>query len=165
MKKILTLMVFVLLLSCEKEKIEEEIQVEIPIVITEIDKELLLDLVNHYRTSGCMCGDDYYPPVNPVQWDTILEITSIKHSSYLLFYKKTTNVHRDENGYSPQKRAQDEGYRGNVAENVSFNYFSEEEAVGGWMNSPGHCKNIMWKPAKFMAVSRSENYWVMMLGS
>jgi len=52
--------------------------------------------------------------------------------------------HRDLNGQSPADRVRAVGYREKlVGENIAYGPKSLEEVVQGWLDSPGHCENIM----------------------
>ena len=52
--------------------------------------------------------------------------------------------HRDLNGQSPADRVRAVGYREKlVGENIAYGPKSVQEVVQGWLDSPGHCENIM----------------------
>ena len=77
--------------------------------------------------------------------------------------------HRDLSGQSPADRVRAVGYREKlVGENIAYGPKSVEEVVQGWLDSPGHCENIM--DPRFDAVGfayaaghsgRHGLYWVM----
>jgi uncharacterized protein YkwD len=50
-------------------------------------------------------------------------------------------------------------------ENIAAGYRTEKEVVKGWIESPGHCKNIMSKLYKEMGVGRYGNYWTQEFGT
>ena len=52
--------------------------------------------------------------------------------------------HEDLAGHSPADRVRAVGYREKlVGENIAYGPKSAEEVVQGWLESPGHCENIM----------------------
>jgi uncharacterized protein YkwD len=53
-------------------------------------------------------------------------------------------AHDSRDGRSPFDRMADAGYSGGtMGENIARGQQSPSEVVEGWMNSPGHCSNIM----------------------
>lgn len=52
------------------------------------------------------------------------------------------------------------GYRWSaVAENIGWNYQTPEDAIEGWMKSPGHRKNLLNPKYKELGVGYSKTYW------
>src|ERR1700675_1152925 len=52
--------------------------------------------------------------------------------------------HEDLSGHSPADRVRAVGYQEKlVGENIAYGPKSAEEVVQGWLDSPGHCENIM----------------------
>jgi len=52
--------------------------------------------------------------------------------------------HEDLSGRSPADRVRAVGYREKlVGENIAYGPKSAEEVVQGWLDSAGHCENIM----------------------
>jgi uncharacterized protein YkwD len=52
--------------------------------------------------------------------------------------------HEDLAGHTPADRVRALGYREKlVGENIAFGPRTAEEVVQGWLDSPGHCENIM----------------------
>jgi uncharacterized protein YkwD len=52
--------------------------------------------------------------------------------------------HEDLAGHTPADRVRAVGYREKlVGENIAFGPRTAEEVVQGWLDSPGHCENIM----------------------
>ena len=77
-------------------------------------------------------------------------------------------AHEGLDGLSVDGRVTAEGYTwSHVGENIAAGYFSAESVIDGWMNSEGHCKNMM--NANFTEVglactvngdSTYKTYWV-----
>jgi uncharacterized protein YkwD len=52
--------------------------------------------------------------------------------------------HQDLTGHSPADRVRAAGYHEKlVGENIAYGPQSVDEVVQGWLDSPGHCQNIM----------------------
>ena len=69
-------------------------------------------------------------------------------------------THTGEGGSDPGDRITAAGYTWRTyGENVAVGYSSEEDVINGWINSPGHCKNIMNGNFVHMAVARQDRYW------
>ena len=50
-------------------------------------------------------------------------------------------------------------------ENIAMGYRTEKDVVADWLQSPGHCKNIMNRNFKEMGVARVGNYWTQEFGA
>jgi uncharacterized protein YkwD len=146
--------------SDETEIIEEEV-ISQPI---QIDAQLLLDLVNDVRASGTTCGDTYYPPVDAVSWNNKLEQAANNHSTDM--YENDFFAHESPNGSTLTTRLQEVEYNYSTAgENIAYGYTSEQQVIEAWLNSQGHCANIMNGNYKEMGVGRVGNYWTQNFGS
>ncbi len=130
----------------------------------DLDKNKILSLVNEYRTTGTDCGDEYYPPVQPVQWNNKLELAAQSHSDDM--YENDFYSHTGSDGSSPGDRLNRVGYNWSTyGENIyKGETLTEETAIAGWIASPGHCRNIMNGAFRDMAVARTDKYWTQMLG-
>jgi uncharacterized protein YkwD len=52
--------------------------------------------------------------------------------------------HQDLTGHSPADRVRAVGYKEKlVGENIAYGPQSVDEVMRGWLDSPGHCENIM----------------------
>lgn len=128
-----------------------------------IDKELILKLVNDYRASGCNCGTEFFDPVNLLVWDEQIELAALNHS-----------IDMDENAFldhtgSDGSNVGDRLDRANYpystwGENIANGYSSEQAVVEGWINSVGHCKNIMNGNFEDMGAAQSGSYWTLVFG-
>jgi len=71
-----------------------------------------------------------------------LDAAAKSHALEMAARGKTTHTGAD--GSSPAERVERAGYAyRRTAENVAAGQFSVEEVMSGWMNSPGHRKNIL----------------------
>ena len=123
-----------------------------------VNKTLMLQLVNQVRQKGCKCGDTYYYPVQPVNWNSQLEEAAYSHASDMNTRKYFS--HKSPEGFNAGVRIDLAGYKWMAfGENIALGYSSEKSVLEGWLKSPGHCKNIMNKTYKEMAVAKVGNYW------
>ena len=102
----------------------------------------MLAAVNANRSAGANCGGQVYPPTASLSWDSSLEQAALGHSEYL----RDTNTfsHSGAGNSTIGTRVSATGYEWSaVGENIAAGYPSITSVVQGWMNSPGHCRNIM----------------------
>ena len=123
-----------------------------------INKTGLINLVNNYRKAGCKCGSDYYPPVQPVTWNDNLERAAKEHSDDM--NAKNYFDHTGSDHSSAGDRISKYNYTWTTyGENIAKGFTTEEGVIKGWIESTGHCRNIMNGNFKEMGVSRSGSYW------
>jgi len=117
--------------------------------------EMLL-LVNEFRVRGCICGGEDMEPQHPVILSNCLTRTTQKYAE--LCQKESHFSHTGPDGSSPWDRANDEGCYAD-GENIAWGSGNPAGALSQWMNSPGHCKNIMGSHTK-MGIGHGGFYWV-----
>jgi uncharacterized protein YkwD len=101
-----------------------------------------LALVNAARARGARCGDRSFAPAPPVILSGTLDGVALGHASDMAIHNYFE--HQDLSGHTPADRVRAVGYREKlVGENIAFGPRTAEEVVQGWMDSPGHCENIM----------------------
>lgn len=150
-----TLMIF--LIGCDKEDVY-------PTAPNNPDKELLLRLINNYRTSGCTCGSEYFQSVNPIVWNDTIELAAKIHS--IDMNNNDFFDHTGSDGSNAGNRLDSVNYSWSTwGENIAKGYISEQQAVEGWVNSVGHCKNIMNGNFQEMGIATSGDYWTQVFGS
>ncbi|MDB6013201.1 MAG: hypothetical protein JWL65_5451 [Gammaproteobacteria bacterium] len=127
-----------------------------------------LQLVNDVRARGVHCGDELFGPAPPVTLSGTLAGVALGHASDMA--EKNYFEHVDPAGQSPADRVRAVGYSEKlVGENIAFGPKSVDEVVRGWLDSPGHCENIM--DPRFaemglgLAAGRAKRglYWVQVL--
>lgn len=102
----------------------------------------VLTLVNQRRAAGATCGGVYKAPAPALTLDTRLRCASRKHSKDMALNNFFS--HTGSNGSTPWQRITSAGYTySTAAENIGAGYSTPSAAVTGWMNSTGHCNNIM----------------------
>jgi uncharacterized protein YkwD len=131
----------------------------------------VLELVNQARARGTRCGEHLLGPVGPVKLSEILAGVASGHASDMATHDYFE--HEDLTGHSPAERVRAAGYREKlVGENIAYGPKSAEEVVRGWLNSSGHCENIMDSRFAEMGVayaagqaSKPGLYWVQVLAA
>lgn len=153
-----TLLLFIT--GCTKSEDNDLIPTEPAEPTTE---EILLKLVNDARTTGCNCGNTPYPAVPAVTWSDLLEDAAQAHSDDM--NDNSSFSHQGSDGSSAGDRITRAGYNwSRYGENIARGYPDEEAVINGWLNSEGHCKNIMNADFTEMAVAKSGSYWTQVLG-
>jgi uncharacterized protein YkwD len=101
-----------------------------------------LQLVNDVRARGTHCGDELFGPAPPVTLSGTLADVAVGHANDMA--EKNYFEHVDPAGQSPADRVRAVGYSEKlVGENIAYGPKSVDEVVQGWLDSPGHCENIM----------------------
>lgn len=131
----------------------------------------LINAHNEARAVGRNCGSTWYNPAPALRWDCRLGQASHVHSTDMA----TNNFfsHTGSDGSSPFDRMQREGYQFRTAgENISAGYRTVDAAVNGWLNSAGHCSNIMNPNFQDMGAARADSanstyriYWTAGFGT
>ena len=164
-KFLLVLFLSVAVFSCDNAEVVPDQQEEEPIANNyNVDAQKLVNLVNNYRTEGCTCGSENMPPVPAIRWNDTLAKIGYLHSKDM----KENNYfsHTAKNGSSPSERTEAGGYDWRaVGENIAKGYMNEETVVQGWIDSEGHCRNIMNAAFDEMGVGREGEYWTQMFGA
>ena len=101
-----------------------------------------LQLINEARSRGAHCGSQSFGPAPPLSLSGTLADVAAGHASDMAVHDYFE--HQDLSGQSPADRVRAAGYHEKlVGENIAYGPQSIEEAVQGWLASPGHCENIM----------------------
>ena len=133
---------------------------------------IILDLVNAARAQPRRCGDRQFGPAQPLGWHPDLAEAALAHSSDMAAHRQFS--HRGSDGSEAAQRATRAGYRWtHIGENIAAGQTSPQEAVEGWLDSPGHCANLMNPQFSEMgagyAVSRARlpgfPYWTQVFGT
>lgn len=136
---------------------------------TEYENQVLA-LVNQRRAAGATCGGTYYPPAPPLTFDERLRCAARKHSKDMGVNNFFS--HTGSNGSTPWNRITSAGYAYTAAaENIAAGQSSATQVVNGWMNSSGHCRNIMKASLQhlgtgyyYAAGSSYRHYWTQDFG-
>lgn len=102
----------------------------------------VLRRTNEARAQPRRCGSRRYEAAPPLRWNERLGKTALAHSQDMA--GKDFFSHQGSDGSQVGQRAKREGYqwRG-VGENLAAGQGNAEQAISGWLASPGHCANLM----------------------
>jgi uncharacterized protein YkwD len=133
-------------------------------VNTNIDNAGMLKLVNDTRTAGCTCGTTVMPPVAPLTWNDILASSALAHSEDMNATGQFS--HNSSDGTSFSARITAAGYIwSTVGENIAWGQTTEQQVFTAWIQSEGHCKNIMNGAFKEFGAARAGTYWTQDFGT
>jgi uncharacterized protein YkwD len=131
----------------------------------------LLTLVNQARAAPRTCGAQGFRPAPPLAWSEALATAALGHSKDMA--EKRYFNHQEPGGSDPAERATRAGYRwSRISENIASGQRTVEEAMAAWLDSPGHCANIMNPSMTEMGAAYAVNpanenrtpYWTQMFG-
>jgi uncharacterized protein YkwD len=132
----------------------------------------VVELVNRERAAGANCGTyGNFPAVGPVEMEPNLQCAARYHSMWMA----DTNTFAHESpggdlGDDAWERIDSTDFRGSaVGENIAAGYGSARSVVDGWMDSDGHCSNIMSSSATLTGVGYYQGgsygtYWTQNFG-
>jgi uncharacterized protein YkwD len=127
-----------------------------------------VNATNAARSQAQNCGlYGVLPPVKPVARNAQLERAAQDYAE--LMARHTHFGHTGPDGSTPSTRARAAGYKTGAGENIAAGYRSASAAVAGWIESDGHCQNLM--EDQYLAVgigmadgADGKRYWVQMFG-
>lgn len=133
--------------------------------------EELTERVNEARGRAQNCGNERFPEAPPLSWSNTLAKAAVQHSEDMA--KNSHFSHTGTDGSNAGARIKKVGYNaGTWGENIAAGYGTAEQVVAGWLNSPGHCANIMNSNFTEFATAFAENdgsaygiYWTMVLAA
>lgn len=120
------------------------------------DLTAVLALINEKRAQEQTCGSESYGPVDELNWNAVLTSAAQVHSDNMANYDFFSHTGLD--GSTVSTRVTDQGYTWSyVAENIAGGQPTAQSVVDAWMNSDGHCKNIMSEVPTDMGLACSAN--------
>ena len=125
------------------------------------DEAEVVELVNAIRAEPQTCGQSERAAVGPLEHMPLMRCASRLHAwdqQYRGYYD-----HYCPDGYGPGYRMSKTGAGSSAAENIYMTMMGPQGTVQGWMNSPGHCNNIMNGSYSRIGVGRYGGHWVMKL--
>jgi uncharacterized protein YkwD len=132
----------------------------------------LLAKINQYRARGVECGSNMFAPAPALVWNDLLSQASLAHSLDMKINNFVSHVGSD--GLTFGQRIDVTGYVYTAAgENVAAGQTTVDSVMTAWIESPGHCANIMnssFKDVGFTCTSgNAQNtyptYWTMNFGA
>jgi uncharacterized protein YkwD len=102
----------------------------------------VIDRINQARAAGRTCGTTSYAPAPALSWNGYLFNSSAGHSTDMAANNYFSHTSQD--GREPGQRITGAGYAWSAyGENIAAGQATVQAVVDGWLNSPGHCANIM----------------------
>lgn len=131
----------------------------------------VLDLVNQARDTRRHCGNTAFAAAPPLRWNRTLAKAAQRHSDNMARLDFISHDGRD--GSTAAQRVERAGYRYRaMGENIAGGQSGPEDAVAGWIASPGHCANLMNPAFTEMGVAVAVNrksrmgvYWTAEFGA
>lgn len=105
-------------------------------------RDEFLAAVNQARSVSRMCGSTPRGPAPPVSWSPELAMAAYLHSEDMALNDFFSHTGLD--GSSPGQRISRQGYPWRTyGENIAVGYPTVSSVVDAWLQSEGHCLNIM----------------------
>jgi uncharacterized protein YkwD len=102
----------------------------------------VLELVNQARAQPRRCGRRAFNATSPLKLSAELANAALAHS--LDMATRDYFEHQGPDGSTPASRVARAGYAWRVVgENIAAGVATPDEAVEGWLQSAGHCENLM----------------------
>jgi uncharacterized protein YkwD len=127
--------------------------------------------INEIRAVPRMCGSTSFPAAPPLQWNEALGRAAGAHAADMA--SKNYFSHDGQDGSTAASRAQAAGYAWTwIGENISAGRSTMEIALADWLQSPGHCANLMRADytdygigCAYDAGSQYKTYWAQSFGA
>lgn len=111
----------------------------------------VLELTNEARAVGANCGGQQFGSAGPLTTDPALRCAARLHAKDMGVQDYFDHDSLD--GRSMADRVNETGYRwSSIGENIAVGQRSPEQVVQGWLDSPGHCRNMMAPQFKELGV-------------
>lgn len=133
------------------------------------DPDVVLEVVNGFRSETQVCGDDVMPAAPALRWDNRLSEAAQLHSEYMAETGELDHVGR--NGSTFDERILAAGYSfWTAGENIAQGFPTSTEAAMAWLASSGHCRNMMNPNFEDMGLGGAESatgvmFWTLNLGA
>jgi uncharacterized protein YkwD len=131
----------------------------------------VLQETNRARAQARRCGDQFFAAAPPLQPNAFLERAAQAHAADMAEHSYFSHTGRDGSQVGQRATRADYAWR-RVGENLAAGQTTAAQAVQGWLDSPGHCANLMQAAYTEMGLAyevnlRSEGgiYWVQVLGT
>lgn len=135
-------------------------------------QELVVELVNEFRSEARDCGKGILPAAEPLIWDVRLENAAIGHSDDMAV--ENFFSHTGSDGSYPTDRMDRAGYIWlDAIENLGPDRENFEDAISFWgQSTKGHCSNLMSAKVEHLGAAcvytdsaDQEFYWTLKMGS
>lgn len=134
-------------------------------------QQQMLTRVNEARSEARRCGEEAFDAARALTWSCTLTAAAQRHADEMATHDYFSHTGRDGSGIS--ERATRQGYEWRtVGENIAAGHTTADAAIQSWIDSPGHCRNLMNDAFTDMGMahaddsdSRYTHYWVQTLGA
>ena len=133
--------------------------------------DVMLARINAARAQARMCGDTSFPVAASVTWNSKLQSAAEIHSSDMTTHNFFSHTGSDGSSVSARADVQNYEWRA-IGENIAAGQNTAQEVIEGWLDSPGHCRNLMnssYTEIAVACVSDSnadyQRYWTNVLGA
>lgn len=135
--------------------------------VSALGKETVAPL-NAIRATARDCGGVSFAAAAPVAANAKIEAAAAMHSQYMQTIDALT--HTGSGNSNAGDRVTGAGYVwSRVGENIAFAYVSLDEVLQGWVESPGHCANLMNPAFTEFGIAQSGSgdkiYWTLDLAA
>lgn len=118
----------------------------------------MLVAVNAARSAGQTCGDTRYPSTGELVWSDRLGAAAANHTADMFDHNYFN--HQGTDGSRVGDRTSRAGYSWRVVgENIARGQRTVDEVVSDWLESPGHCRNLMDPRFSEMGAAEQGEYW------
>jgi len=136
------------------------------------EDQAMLEAVNAARSQARTCGTSNFAAAAPLTWNCKLKSAAFVHSSDMA--DNNYFSHTGSDGSSVADRVTQAGYSwSSVGENIAAGtpYSAVSAVMQGWLDSPGHCANIMRSSYTEFGASKDSSptstygvYWTQVFG-
>ena len=113
-----------------------------PVLDSAVQAARVLELVNAARAQERKCGRQSFAPAPALKPSTVLASAAAAHARDMAEHAELTHTGSD--GSKPADRITRAGYAWRASgENVAAGQRNADAVVAAWLESPGHCANIM----------------------
>lgn len=134
-------------------------------------QQAMLSQINEARSQARQCGDQQFEAVDSLAWSCKLEAAAKSHSADMAENDYFSHTGPEGSGIEQRVGNQDYVWQA-VGENIAAGHTSVSAVVEGWLDSPGHCRNIMNEAFTEMGMAKAEDsesrystYWTQTLGN
>lgn len=102
----------------------------------------IVEALNAARTVPRLCGSTAYPAAGPLSWHPRAEQAALAQAQYLQRNNLFTHAGADNSSIGDRMTATGYVWQ-TVGENLAAGYLDFDAVLQGWLDSPGHCANVM----------------------
>jgi uncharacterized protein YkwD len=135
-----------------------------PIPETNDIQQDMLTAVNNLRARGCKCGGRSMRPVSALIWSDKLAAAAQIHADDM--NRGNFMNHQGSDGSTFVQRIEKQGYHWReLGENISKGGSNLQAAMQSWLESAGHCEQMMSPSIREMGAARNGKCWVQTFGT